>query len=110
MTSNDLKYTATRMDIVNDFYDEIQRLFKKYRYQREAMCALDDIESLAVWWANVPAVVQSKDPGAAAAEMTPITPEMIKAGVRTYCRADERVQSDEDIVAEIYAAMRLAAD
>jgi hypothetical protein len=44
--------------------------------------------------------------------MTAITPEMIKAGVDAYCccRADEQVQSDEDIVAEIYAAMRLALD
>jgi hypothetical protein len=42
--------------------------------------------------------------------MTTITPEMIKAGVRAYRKADERFQSDEDIVAEIYAAMRLAVD
>jgi hypothetical protein len=111
MTSKSLKYTATRTDIVNDFYDEIQRLFEKYRYQREAVCALDDIESLAIWWANTPAVwwenapavVRPKDPGA--------TPEMIKAGVRAYCRADDHRPRtcDEDIVAEIYAAMRVAA-
>jgi hypothetical protein len=49
------------MDIVNNFYDEIQRLFEKYRYQREAVCALDDIESLVVWWANAPAVMRPKD-------------------------------------------------
>jgi hypothetical protein len=58
-----LKYTATRMDIVNDFYDEVQRLFEKYRYQREAVCALDEIESLAVWWANAPAVVRPGEGG-----------------------------------------------
>jgi hypothetical protein len=42
--------------------------------------------------------------------MTGITPEMIAAGVRVYRRADERVESDEDIVAEIYAAMATVAD
>jgi hypothetical protein len=42
--------------------------------------------------------------------VTAITPEMIEAGVRVYRRADERFQSDEDIVAEIYAATRLAVD
>jgi hypothetical protein len=40
--------------------------------------------------------------------MTTITPEMTEAGVRAYRQADERFQSDEDIVAEIYGAMRLA--
>ncbi len=60
-TPEGLKYTATRMDIVNDFYDEVQRLFKKYEFQREAILALDEIESLAVWWANAPAVVRPKD-------------------------------------------------
>jgi hypothetical protein len=68
MTSKSLKYTATRADIVNNFYDEIQRLFEKYRYQREAVCALDDIESLVVWWANAPAVVRPNGLGETAAE------------------------------------------
>ena len=38
----------------------------------------------------------------------PITESMIKAGVRAYMRADERVQSDEEIVSEIFRAMRSA--
>jgi len=38
----------------------------------------------------------------------PITKSMIKAGVRAYMRADERVQSDEEIVSEIFRAMSSA--
>ena len=57
-----LKYTATRMDIVNSFYDEVQRLLTKYEFQREAILALDEIESLACWWANAPATRMSDEP------------------------------------------------
>ncbi len=37
-----------------------------------------------------------------------VTLEMIKAGTRAYILADERVQSDEEIVSEIYRAMEAA--
>lgn len=49
-----LKYTATRMDIVNDFYNEIQKLREKYDGKVDAMAALEEIEGLAIWWANTP--------------------------------------------------------
>ncbi len=53
-----IKYTATRIDIVNDFYDEIQRAKASYADKPDAMAALDEIESIATWWMNAPAVVQ----------------------------------------------------
>lgn len=57
-----LKYDATRMEIVNDFYNEVQVLFAKYRYNREAILALAEIEDIAIWWANTPAVTRPKNP------------------------------------------------
>jgi hypothetical protein len=39
-----------------------------------------------------------------------ITSVMIEAGVGAYCARDVRVQSDEEIVAQIWEAMRLAVD
>lgn len=38
-----------------------------------------------------------------------VTEEMVRAGVLEYARADERFQSDEEIVRKIFIAMKLAA-
>lgn len=58
MTPTGRKYSASRADIVNDLYDECQRLSAKYRYQREAILAIDEFEGLVVWWMNAPAVAR----------------------------------------------------
>lgn len=51
-----LKYTATKMDIVNDFHDEIEKAKAKYVDKPDALAALDEIADIAIWWANAPAV------------------------------------------------------
>jgi len=51
-----LKYTATRADIVNDFAEEIARAKASYKDKPDALAALDEIEDLAIWWLNAPAL------------------------------------------------------
>jgi hypothetical protein len=48
----------------------------------------------------------SKPTGAPEIELTPA---VIDAGVGAYCARDTRVQSDEEIIAMIWEAMRLVA-
>ena len=38
-----------------------------------------------------------------------VTEEMVSAGVREYCKSDERFQSDEEIVTNIFIAMKQAS-
>ena len=52
-----IKYTASRTDIVNDFYVEIQSAMEAYKHNREALAALERIEDIAIWWANTPALM-----------------------------------------------------
>ena len=49
-----LKYTGTKIDIVNDFSDEVERLKIKYADKPDALSALDEIEDITIWWANAP--------------------------------------------------------
>ncbi len=59
--SHKKKYTASRADIVNDFYDVVESLRINFRYEREAQIALDRIEDIVIWWSNTPAVVAPED-------------------------------------------------
>jgi hypothetical protein len=38
-----------------------------------------------------------------------VTEEMVRAGVREYCKSDERFQSDEEIVTNIFIEMKQAS-